>query len=615
MAVARASHEVTAVEMSTTTAIGPVDNPFEDHVKTTALSRRATPILLLSTFAIGISLGIGAGVGIGAAAWSSSDSSSTSTPSVTPSISDSVSRQLYEEALHGRVAELLALFEGSAQRDLLVSQLDADSGRTTGALPVSSFCADLAWCAGRGVPQCDMTYGQKAAMHAVLNAALSEGGYQTVVSVVNQQRDIGELEHMGGGEASLSLVSQMWQRMIETNASMDMGSNASVSFWELADSLGVDLSNVSYMATAGKRPDSKASALPHAGANRLVDGSSISWDWSLPPGFLARLGQFCGYSLALYLEDPRSFRDGDAFAIRFQGHHVDINILVQHDRNGEVHVQNTPLMVGSFPAQAPPFYLQQANDAAGDAGSGAAPCGTRGAAPCGGAEFVEWGEWAYMAQWTEGQLHLWHGVTHFRGFVAALPPAVYAQSRFNGSLLGQHPFAAHGIPNEYQLLAGFERNLTAQRLEEALAGFSRADVAVSSLSAQAQWELLRGMRFFTSLMAPEVAAVYYGRVEAAMGQPGATLTVISDGSPPETPGGAFYFFVVIADLLIEMTISVEWSSVVRPAPAGDEHEGSIPFNNHVHAILRDLRNPWARDPLADHLTAEHSHDLSPGHDH
>ena len=73
-------------------------------------------------------------------------------------------------------------------------------------------------------------------------------------------------------------------------------------------------------------------------------------------------------------------------------------------------------------------------------------------------------------------------------------------------------------------------------------------------------------------------------------------------------GGSFFALVAVGKLLVEMTSSVEWSTVTRPQ-AGNS-EGAIPFGNHIHAILRDLREEtlWINDPLTTHLATHHDYD-------
>ena len=60
---------------------------------------------------------------------------------------------------------------------------------------LQSFCAPLAWCKPQGVSICSMDApGQRVSAFDALAAALSPGGMQTVLSVMNGQRLMGELE-------------------------------------------------------------------------------------------------------------------------------------------------------------------------------------------------------------------------------------------------------------------------------------------------------------------------------------------------------------------------------------------------------------------------------------
>ena len=521
-------------------------------------------------------------------------------------------------------------------------------------------------------------------MHSLLSTALSEGGYYTIVAVMNRQRDIGELEEFAG-QGNLTLVSRMWQLMREENITLDTDTpGINQRFWDLADSLGIsDMEKLTYIATAGKRPLSKDAALPHAGASRFVDGMGFNWEWATPPGFERRLDQFCSYSLALFLEDPDDFRPGSSEQL----HRRPPRIRSPHQPRRRHRSQSSGCLAAAprtippchypahryraalrgpprerkFPLAVPrrrnrarpdhPAHARQLSSAGaprlGDARrrrnergcngaslhelgrvgvhdqvdrGAAAPGAERAAlsiifrrAPSGD---VRWGQDGWLAIPGRGPAPRRGGApTHLRPFSEpSFPPRMPAEA---------------GIPNEFQFVAGLGRNLTAATLAESLEGYAHAIVPVSELSETALWYLHKGLYSFTSVMSREVAAliwaveqrpssdpsstlsalqaahVYDARIETALSSPGTLVTLSTAGDPPMLLGGSFFALVAVGKLLVEMTSSVEWSTVTRPQ-AGNS-EGAIPFGNHIHAILRDLREEtlWINDPLTTHLATHH----------
>lgn len=112
---------------------------------------------------------------------------------------------------------------------------------------------------------------------------------------------------------------------------------------------------------------------------------------------------------------------------------MSVNFLLQYLEDGTVRVQTTPLMLGSFPAQAPPVWEMQGDGET--SGVATEPLCT------------SWGEWAYMTKWTEGQLLLAQSVRHFRSFFDALPAATYAGAKMDGSqFLGEDPLPGEAAP-------------------------------------------------------------------------------------------------------------------------------------------------------------------------
>lgn len=177
-----------------------------------------------------------------------------------------------------------------------------------------------------GVPQCNMSLEQVVAMHALLDEALSSGGYQQVVSIMNQQETIGETEDVA-------------DNTIPARVNATFG--GSRSFDTIAEG----------MKAAGIPTDGRPAAT--AGEVRFFEPSVVTvlnWTWPVLPGSKKRLDGFCHYSLAIFGK-PGS----DAWGFRVEGHHLSINWDSRRD-NGQYLYSLTPMMLGSMPMVVPPVY-------------------------------------------------------------------------------------------------------------------------------------------------------------------------------------------------------------------------------------------------------------------
>ena len=184
-----------------------------------------------------------------------------------------------------------------------------------------SFFAVLAWCLpGWGLSVGDMTQEQLVAMHKMLNLALSPGGYQTLLAVLNRQRIIGEMEEVGESETVRSALH-------------DHPHTPAHSVFE----------------RKGKTPDSLF--YPSlAGGYPSDTGGYVKWIWDPLPGLKGRWDQFNQYTLAIFGEPGGA----EEWGFRFEGHHITVNMTFLLDREtGETRVHATPLFFGAFPMIIP----------------------------------------------------------------------------------------------------------------------------------------------------------------------------------------------------------------------------------------------------------------------
>lgn len=143
-------------------------------------------------------------------------------------------------------------------------------------------------------------------------------------------------------------------------------------------------------------------------------------------------------------------------------------------------------------------------------------------------------------------------------------------------------------------------NLTEEFVHSALKAFPHAFIPVMNLSTRTKWAMLSAFRYYTSMMAPEVASGYVARIAKALGDRSEKVLLSYSGDAPFDQEGHFFILIEIEHLLIELTLSPEWSLSVRPQNGQGE-----PISNHIHSLMRDLRNLWSRDPLAEHIAMHH----------
>lgn len=398
--------------------------------------------------------------------------------------------------------------------------------------------------------------------------------------IMNSHRIIGEFEEWSNTVNNRTFLGEVWQAMIDQGKSVDEVS--SQNFWDVVDSLGLDTSHLQYLPLAG-RYVVPPSPPPLNTADRFsAEYHGIEWGfWTYAPGFAVRLGQFCLFNIALFLEDNSTgtVNYGDTFGIRLEGHHYSMSILYQYTDNGYM-VSHTPLLVGMLPVQSPRGDLPHAMNAS-------EPCARQ--------------PYEHQAKWVEGQIIMHQVITYFQMVIETLPKDILEQIHIpSDTFLSQHPFEGFAIPNEYQFLVSSQGVITDEIVRAALKPFQHAFLPMSRLSTKTKWATLRAFQYYTNMMAPEVAAGYMSRIAEGLANPKEKALISYSGDAPFVKEGHFFILMEINHILIELTRSPEWSLSVRPVNGSGE-----PMSNHIHSMMRDMLNQWSRDPLTEHFAHHH----------
>ena len=216
--------------------------------------------------------------------------------------------------------QFIALTPDSQKKDLIKPFNSPDRTKGTDTTSTPSFCAVLSWCKGWGIPQCSMNNVQRTVMHQMFSIALSSGGYQTFLAVLNRQRVIGEMEEVATKKAV-------------QDAKKQYPSSRESSIFKFSQFAPVPLDRWYPVIGGVLKP-------------QFPDQLILNWVWN-PPGLTTRYKDFCDYSL-VFFGNP-----GDSkWSIRFEGHHISINLVfVQNEKGLNLHV--TPLFIGAFPMIIP----------------------------------------------------------------------------------------------------------------------------------------------------------------------------------------------------------------------------------------------------------------------
>ncbi|WP_099020469.1 DUF3500 domain-containing protein [Mycolicibacterium palauense] len=434
----------------------------------------------------------------------------------------------YFEADVARAARHLIAVTPETQRAQLVMPFDS-AARTRGqdTSQTEAFCAVLQWCPlGWGVTIGSMPAPQRTAAHALLNRAMSAGGYQALLAVVNRNRVIGEMEDVGDGDVI--------RRILDA----DPTARGAESVFDLAPN-----------------PDPSAPWYPVVGGAKefLGTGTEIDWSWGLPPGLEARYEQFVNYTIGIF-GNPGD----DAWAVRFEGHHITFNLTFRKTADGGVDVHSTPLFFGAFPMIVPeaPFGADDKDK-----------------------------QW----HWTTGQVLMLGVVHHLREFWRDLPEAARRQAFIGADLMTQAPPLLLDTPASSMIAA-----LSPTVDRQAIAGYPHIEIDAADLSEPALWNLRQAFAFYTGAMNPTVGDACLARFDSAV-RDGASLTLSWAGGELEAFGSHHYTYAVVDDLLLEVLQSNQFSVQHDPAVTG----------NHLHTMLRDLRFDW-EDPMRRHHHTDHT---------
>ena len=398
------------------------------------------------------------------------------------------------------------------------------SGRETKATP--SFCGVLAWCKPQGLPQGAMNYDQLSSLHRLLRAALSSGGYQSLLSVINRQRIIGEMENISE-KNSVATAARLYP-----------------------ESRAESIQSFSSLAESNRR-----NWYPSIGGMTTPPNSKLKWTWQ-PPGFTARREQFEDYSL-LISGNPGKDK---LWGLRFEGHHITINLTFEKNPNGAIKVYGSPLFLGAFPMIVP-------------------------ASP--DKESFKNTQW----EWTQGQTLLLGVTEALKGFTSSLPEKYQTNSKISPDHLQQAAPLLADTPPPFLLSA-----LSTKPDQKLIKRYPYIDLNPKDLSETATWHLQQAFEAYFSPMHFDVANRYRRRLTNALAT-NQRIRFSWAGGEPTKIGSHHYSYLEIDGLLLELLQSNQFSA---------QHE-SAPNGNHVHGMLRDLKFNWERpNPMVKHHQ-KHSH--------
>lgn len=416
-----------------------------------------------------------------------------------------------------------------AQRAELVFAFDSPartSGRDTSQ--TKSFCAILQWCpVSWGLTVCSMSVPQREALHTLLNRALSPGGYQTLVTILNRNRIIGEMEEVGDG----TIIGKVLK------SDPNLGGAETVFAYEKF------------------APNASTKWYPVVGGAKtfIETGTVVDWTWAAPPGLKARYKQFCDYAIALF-----GTPGGDQWGLRFEGHHVTVNLTFQKNEDGQVEVHATPLFFGAFPMIVPE-------------------------------DPYEADEIASQWHWTKGQVLMLGLMHHLREFWESVPDEARKSAFIGSDLIEQaKPLLLDTPPSS--LVAALAPEIDQQAIEP----YPHVTIAANELGQKALWHLRQAFLLYTGAMHPDIGLDYIRRFDQAVDE-NQTLTIAWAGGELEAIGSHHYTYAVIDDLLLEVLQSNQYTVQHDPSYSG----------NHLHTMLRDLSFDWD-DPMLRHQQSDHA---------
>ena len=370
-----------------------------------------------------------------------------------------------------------------------------------------------------------------------MSMVLSPGGYQTLLAVMNRQRVIGEIE-----DAS---TDDFIDKVLEACPGL-----VAYSVFDLAqqcpEASGEKFTE-EYIVIGGAKP-----------AHEAPQDYNVGWEWTPPPGSLKRYKQFEQYTIALFGEIG-----SQNWAIRFEGHHVSINLTFETDpETQELTVNNTPLFIGTFPLVIPTDRYPSVES-----------------------PLTQW-------EWTQSQLMMYKVTYHLRQFWQTLPPQLQRQSFISPDFFNQEAPLESDTPPPWLLTAA---DLVVD--PGAIDNYPHVTLTASQLSDAAKWRLEQAFKYYANNMSNDVGDQYSLRVANALANNG-SLTIAWSGGDLADFGSHHFSHIRVGNLLLEFQQSNQWSSQHDPNMRG----------NHVHSMLRDLSFPWSdHNPLVKHIHSDHKH--------
>lgn len=403
-----------------------------------------------------------------------------------------------------------------------------DAARFTGTdtSQTPTFCKVLEWCPqGWGIEVCEMNTVQRHTLHRLLNRALSGGGYTTVVTAMNRNRIYGEMAAV----SDTGLVAKIREEHPDLTGA--------ASIFALGEMAGIDV----------------ADKYPTIGGARTQSGEDIiDWSWEDIADLETRYQQSCSYAFSIF-GNP----EDEKWSLRFEGHHLTVNLTFLSDDEGGMQVFSTPLFIGAFPMVIPedPFDPEEID--------------------------TQW-------RWTQGQVLMTALVHHLRQFWLHVPEDLRSQAQIRQESFKQHGPMVMDTPTS-SLVAALGTSVDGDVIEQ----YPHIDVAVSELSVEALWNLRQAYSFYFQIMNPNLEAHYADRFDDALDGEGG-LTLAWSGDDLTQLGSDHYSYLVVDDLLLEVLQSGQFTIQHDPNFSG----------NHVHSMLRDLRFDW-EDPMATHHHDHH----------
>lgn len=414
-----------------------------------------------------------------------------------------------------------------SERSKLIFDFD-NQARTRGQdiTQTKSFCNVLEWCPHAwGIPVCDMATKQREALHLLMSRVLSPGGYQTMLAIMNRNRVIGEMEDVGDG----SVVGDVLN-------STPQASGAETVF-ELE---GIE-----------QAPGDDAYPVVGGAKTFLDTGTTVDWRWASPPGLMKRHEQFCDYAIAFFGQPG-----GDHWSLRFEGHHISINVTFQEGEDGQLEARATPLFFGAFPMVIP-------NDPFPDS------------------------DIAKQWHWVKGQVLMADLVHHLRQFWLHAPDEVRESSKIDASMFSQaRPLLLDTPPSS--LVVALEPDVDRHAIE----AYPHVHVLPEEFKTKALWHLREAFQMYFSAFNSDLGTEYLIRFERAI-QGKDRMTLSWAGGALDLFGSHHYSYIVIGDLLLEVLQSNQYTVQHDPQLSG----------NHIHTMLRDLTFDWD-DPMRRH---HHNH--------